>query len=108
MSGVDAAIKDKKIMVNGNNFPSLVSVLDLIECSKSYIFVLSFCVAMFSMAHKSFERSRGFVLPLKEVPILPIIEVIQVFGLVTANKRCIFILKTWFFSLKIISQALFF
>lgn len=65
MSGVDAAIKDKKIMVNGNDFPSLVPVLDLIQCSKSSIFVFSFCVAMFSMAQMPFERSRGFVLPLK-------------------------------------------
>lgn len=52
-------------MVNGNNFHSLVSALDLIQRSKSYIFVLSFCVPMFPVAQMSFGRSRVFVLLLK-------------------------------------------
>lgn len=52
-------------MVNGNNFHSLVSALDLIQCSKSCIFVLSFCGAVFSVAQVSFGRRRGFVLLLK-------------------------------------------
>lgn len=63
MKGVDTAIKDTKIMVNGNNFHLLVSALELIQCSKSYSFLLPFCVAMLSVAQKSFGRS--FVLLLK-------------------------------------------
>jgi len=65
MKGVDATIKDIKIMVNGNNFNLLVSEVDLIQCSKSYAFLLSFCVAMFSVAQMPFGRSRDFVLLLK-------------------------------------------
>lgn len=65
MNGVDTVIKHTKIMVNGNYLHSLLSALDLIQCSKSYVFLLCFCVAMFSMAQMSFGRSRGFVLLLK-------------------------------------------
>lgn len=63
MNKVHTAIKDSKMLINGNNFHSLVSALELIKCSN--IFVLFFCVAMFSVVQMSFGRRSDFVLLLK-------------------------------------------
>lgn len=65
MKGVDTAVKDTTTTVNGNNFHLLVSALELIQCSKSYNFLLPSCVAMISVAQKSVGRSKFFVLLLK-------------------------------------------
>lgn len=51
------------MLTNGNNFHSLVSALELIQCSN--IFILFLWVAMFSVAQMSFGRRSDFVGVLK-------------------------------------------